>query len=133
VAIAVPADIVGKLLIVLILGGAGFTSYRAVPSGDFLPRAVASVVYMFNPFVYDRLAYGQLTVLAGYAVLPWVASSLRRQLLEPSLKSALVTAVAFALVGILDIHLALIAAVLAGILTLAHVALERKTWPTLLE
>ena len=126
-AMALPADIVGKLLIVLILGGAGFTSYQAVPSGDFLPRAVASVVYMFNPFVYDRLAYGQLTVLAGYAVLPLVASSVRRQLLEPNLRTALVTASALTLVGILDVHLALIAAVLAGVLSLVHLAIERRS------
>jgi hypothetical protein len=127
-ALALPADIVGKLLIVLILAGAGLTAYRAVPSGDFPPRAVASVVYMFNPFVYDRLAYGQLTVLAGYAVLPWVASSVRRQLVEPSLRTALVTASVLTLIGILDIHLALIAAVLAGVLTLAHLATQRWSW-----
>jgi hypothetical protein len=126
-AMALPADIVGKLLIVLILGVAGFTSYQTVQSADFLPRAVASVVYMFNPFVYDRLAYGQLTVLAGYAVLPWVASSVRRQLVEPGLRTALVTALVLALVGILDVHLALIAAVLAGVLTLAHVAIEPRS------
>ena len=119
------AEIVGKLLIFAILLVAGLAAYWAVPVGPFLPRAIASLVYVFNPFVYDRLAYGQLTVLAGYASLPLVALATRRLLIEPSPIRALVAGAVLAVVGILDIHVALIAAVLVALMTITHLAIGR--------
>jgi hypothetical protein len=130
-ALVLPTDLVGKLLIFAILVGAGFTAYRAVPIGGFLPRAVGSIAYLVNPFVYDRLAYGQLNVLAGYAAMPWVAQSMARLLAEPSAKRALVTAIAFALIAILDIHAALIATVLAVILLVAYLLMSKRSLPYL--
>ncbi len=81
---------------------------------------------MINPFVYDRLAYGQLTVLAGYAVLPFVALAVRRLILAPDVRRAAVAAGILALVGIVDIHLALIAAVLSGVLVATFLALDKQ-------
>ena len=40
--------------------------------GPFVARASAGVAYGWNPFVFDRLAVGQISVLAGYALLPWL-------------------------------------------------------------
>jgi hypothetical protein len=125
-AAALPADVVGKVLIVSIFLTAGLGAYFAVPAGPFIARAAAALVYMINPFVYDRLAYGQLTVLAGYAVVPFVAFALRRLILAPDVRRALVAAGMLALVGILDIHMALIAAVLSGVLVGTFLALERE-------
>ena len=125
-AAALPADVVGKVLIVSIFLTAGLGAYFAVPGGPFIARAAAALVYMINPFVYDRLAYGQLTVLAGYAVVPFVALAVRRLILAPDVRRALVAAGILALVGVLDIHMALIAAVLSGVLVGTFLALERE-------
>src|SRR2546428_11666135 len=121
-----PGDVVGKVFILATLFTAGLTAYLAIPTGGFVPRAVASLVYVINPFVYDRLAYGQIGVLAGYSVLPWIASATRGLLLEPTAKRAVLGAIPFVLVGILDVHVALISVVLAGSLVIAHVALEGR-------
>jgi hypothetical protein len=125
-AAALPADVVGKVLIVSIFLTAGLGAYFAVPGGPFIARAAAALVYMINPFVYDRLAYGQLTVLAGYAVVPFVALAVRRLILAPDVRRALVAAGILALVGVLDVHMALIAAVLSGVLVGTFLALERE-------
>jgi hypothetical protein len=125
-AVALPADVVGKVLIASIFLTAGLGAYFAVPGGSFIARAAAALVYMINPFVYDRLAYGQLTVLAGYAVVPFGALAMRRLILAPDVRRALVAAGMLALVGILDIHMALIAAVLSGVLVGTFLALEKE-------
>jgi hypothetical protein len=126
--LALPADLVGKALIVGVLGTAGITAYHALPIGGFAPRAAAALIYMVNPFVYDRLAYGQLTVLAGYAVLPLVASAIRQLMLEPGIRRALEAAAVLALIGILDVHVAIIAATLSGVLAATHLAIQGGSW-----
>jgi hypothetical protein len=41
--------------------------------GPWAARITAGVAYAWNPFVYDRVFVGQVSVLAGYALLPWIA------------------------------------------------------------
>jgi hypothetical protein len=125
-AAALPADVVGKLLIISIFLAAGLGAYYAVPAGPFIARTAAALVYMINPFVYGRLAYGQLTVLAGYAVLPFVALAVRRLILTPDMRRALFVAAAFAIVAVLDIHMALIAGVLSSVLVVTFAALNKQ-------
>lgn len=125
--LALNGELVGKAFIVLLLFFIGMVAYCAVPTGGFVARAASSLVYMVNPFVYDRLAYGQLTVLAGYAMLPWVANSTRQLVVEPIARRALVVALSFVVVGILDVHMALIALVVAASLVVTHVALHGRT------
>jgi hypothetical protein len=91
-----------------------------VPAGGFVPRAAGSLVYLFNPFVFGRLHYGQLFLLAGYAVLPWVTLRLRRLLVEPRVATALMAALSLAILGVLSIHLFLVAGVFAAVLALTY-------------
>ncbi len=116
----VSGEVTGKLFVCGLLFVAALTSYRAIPAGGFVPRATASIVYLVNPFVYGRLHYGQLFLLAGYAVLPWMAFRLRRLLVEPGVGTALVLAVSLVLLGIFSLHLFLVASALAGTLLLTH-------------
>ena len=74
------AEWTGKLFVLGMLFVAASTAYRAVPRGGFIPRSVAATVYLFNPFLFGRLHYGQLFLVAGYALLPWVANRSRRLL-----------------------------------------------------
>src|SRR2546425_1316937 len=77
IAYVVGAEWAGKLLVVGSLFGAAATAYSALPVGGFVPRAAAAAIYLLNPFVYGRLHYGQLFLVAVYALLPWMATRLR--------------------------------------------------------
>jgi hypothetical protein len=116
----------GKLFVLALLFGAVLFAFRAAPADGFVPRAVASTAYVFNPFVFGRLHYGQLFLLAGYALLPWVMIRLRELLRRPDLKASLLLALSLALVGIPSTHLFLIAVVLVATLLVAHVIASKK-------
>jgi hypothetical protein len=100
----VGAQVTAKALILSSLFVAALTAYRAVPVSSFVGRAMASLIYVVNPFVYDRLQYGQLFLIAGYAVLPWVAIAVWRLVSNPSLRSALSAALAIIVLSLLDVH-----------------------------
>jgi hypothetical protein len=136
---AIGGEATGKLFVFAILLSAPALAYRAVPAGGFLARATAATIYVVNPFVYGRLHYGQLFLLAGYAVLPWVASRLHRLLVEPNAGGAILAAISLALVGVLSIHVFFESFVLAGALVIVHlvgkkdrVAYVRRLVPALL-
>lgn len=114
-------EVTGKVFVIGLLFLAALTAYRAVPAGAFVARSMASTVYLINPFVYGRLHYGQLFLLAGYAVMPWVALRLRALLLGPGLWNALLAAISTTLLGILSLHLFLVAALLGAVLAVTHI------------
>jgi len=116
----VPAEIVGKLLIAGTLLVAALGAYRAMPGDGFVPRAVASLVYTVNPFVYGRLHYGQLFLLAAYAILPWLALRVRHFLAAPTPVRGLFVAAWLVLIGALDLHLFLAAFVLCGVMGIIY-------------
>jgi hypothetical protein len=47
--------------------------------GGWVVAGVAALAYSWNPFVFDRLYSGQVAVLLGYAVLPWLAAAVWRE------------------------------------------------------
>jgi hypothetical protein len=71
----VPADLVQKLLLIVVFVGAAAGVARLVPSHTTSSRAAAAVLYAWNPFVYERLVMGHWGLLVSYAALPWVAGA----------------------------------------------------------
>ncbi len=69
----VPGDLLQKVLLVggFVLGGVGAARLVAWATG--LGRASAVVLFLWNPWVHDRLAIGQWGVVVGYLLLPWTA------------------------------------------------------------
>ena len=119
----------GKVLVVAILFAAGALAYRAIPADSFAARAAAASLFVVNPFVYGRLHYGQLFLLAGYALLPWTATRLRALCASPSWINSLLLGVSVALVGVFTAHLVLVAAVMAVAVTAAYaVVADRRTF-----
>ena len=114
------AEATGKVLVLGILFTAALLASQAAPAKGFVPGTVAATIYVVNPFVYGRLHYGQLYLLAGYALLPWVARRLQILIRQPRLGAAIVSSVSLILLGILSLHLFLAAAVLAAALVIAH-------------
>jgi hypothetical protein len=101
----VSAEVTSKLVITLALLAAAVGAFRAVPGGGFVPRALASGLYVLNPFVYGRIHYGQLALIAGYSLLPWIAARLLGLMRQPRWPHALILAAELTLLGILDLHL----------------------------
>jgi len=80
-----PGDLLQKAILLgtLLLAGAGM--YRLVRLGLGVvgsgPALAAAVLYLWNPYVHERLAIGHWGLLLGYAALPWIvlaAGSVRR-------------------------------------------------------
>jgi hypothetical protein len=72
-AVALPAQIVQKLLLLAVFGLAAWGAARLVPSRHPLPRLAAAVFYTWNPYIAERLLLGHWALLLGYAGLPWAA------------------------------------------------------------
>jgi hypothetical protein len=114
----VPAEIMTKILIAVALFAAALGAFRALPIGGFVPRAIASVIYVINPFVYGRVHYGQLLLIAGYALLPWTTPCFLNLMREPRWPAAVILGLELTALGILDLHLL----IPAGLLLIAAVA-----------
>jgi hypothetical protein len=70
---AVGPEATGKILVFAILAGGALSAYRAVPTAFIAGRVAGATLFIVNPFVFGRLHHGQLFLLAGYALLPWLA------------------------------------------------------------
>jgi len=121
----VGGEATGKLFAFGLVFLAAWLAFRAVPTQDVFARAAGSALYVFNPFVFDRFHYGQLFLLAGYALLPWIAVRLRVLYRDPGPKTGLLAALSLWLVASFTIHLALVAAVLGAALLVAHLVAAR--------
>src|SRR5207245_10541354 len=73
----ISARATGELFVLTLVFVTALLAFRAVPAQGFVPRASGAAVYVLNPFVFGRMHYGQLFLLAGYPVLPCVAVWLR--------------------------------------------------------
>ena len=74
-----PGDLVQKLLLLAVFVVGGWGVGRLVPGR--LAAVVAAAVFVWNPYVLERLVIGHWGFLLGYAALPWVvvaADSARR-------------------------------------------------------
>jgi hypothetical protein len=109
------AEVATKILVLGSLFLAAFFSYRALPVGGFTVRACAATLYTVNPFVYGRIHYGQLPLVAAYSLLPLLLIGLRNVVLKPGVRPAVVIAIALSAIGSLDLHLLLPAGTLAVI------------------
>jgi hypothetical protein len=119
VSAALGAELTTKLVLIGALFLAALGSFRALPAPGFAARAVAATIFTVNPFVYGRIHYGQLLLIAGYSLLPWLAIALRRLVLQPALLSVLSVVMSLTLIGLLDLHLLIPAGLLAVTVVIA--------------
>jgi hypothetical protein len=90
----------------------------ALVGGPWAARITAGVAFAWNPFVYDRVYVGQVSVLAAYALLPWLAfAGLRIQ----RARGAVIVGLVFALAISCTVHDAWIGGVLVVAVAIARV------------
>lgn len=98
-----PGDLLQKLVLlgILVLAGLGVLRLARLVGELSTPAALAgAVLYVWNPYVFERLAIGHWGLLAGYATLPWVVAAaveVRRD--APRATGRLVLLLAVAAVG----------------------------------
>ena len=66
-------DILQKLVLVAVLSLAGYGASRLLRDRPGPVQAVAATVYLWNPYVAERLVLGHWALLVAYAALPWLA------------------------------------------------------------
>lgn len=103
----VPGDLLQKAILLgtLLFAGWGMLRLTATVDGVGQPaRLGGAVLYLWNPYVFERFAIGHWGLLVGYAALPWVLTSALavRRATSPALPAAfpgLVLGLAVAAVG----------------------------------
>ncbi len=70
--VVVPGDVLQKVFLVGLLVLAGGGAATVVRDSGLAGKLAATSLYVWNPFVYERLAMGHWALLCGYAALPWV-------------------------------------------------------------
>ena len=66
----VGGQVVQKVVLVGTFAGGAFAAARLVPARGTAARLAAGVLYVWNPFTYERLVFGHWALLLGYAILP---------------------------------------------------------------
>ena len=155
-----PSATIQKMLLFAILFLSGFGMHRLLRMAGPPPLAkvwqwgcyFGGVLYMINPFTYDRFMAGQFIVLLGYALVPFFAVSLIKFCNQPTKRSgawltgwiSLMAIVSLHALGLLVVLSAIVAAVTFtklhriavwrqsftkwGLLTLAGTALVNSYW-----
>lgn len=75
----VPGGLLQALVLLLALVLAGTGAARLVPSQSVVARLAATTLYVWNPFVAERLGIGHWPLLLTYAALPWLLVETRRR------------------------------------------------------
>lgn len=71
----VPGALLQRTVLVGIFVGAALGTSRLLRDFAVVPRTAGVVLFVWNPYVLERLAIGHWALLCGYAALPWVASA----------------------------------------------------------
>jgi hypothetical protein len=74
----VPGMVLQKLVLVAALVLAGVGARRLVPAESGVAQLAATSLYVWNPYVAERLGIGHWPLLLAYAALPWIFDAARR-------------------------------------------------------
>jgi hypothetical protein len=99
-------------LLVLTLAGSGFTMYYATKCLERNRKAsfVAGLIYMLNPWVYDRLVSGHILFLLAYLIFPLSFICFIRSFeSEMRVEYSIMSGVFLAIILVLQFHLAYLA------------------------
>lgn len=73
----VPAMLLQKVVLVGVLVAGGVGAAALIRDRPVFAQLAAVTLYVWNPFVAERLGIGHWPLLVAYAVLPWVAVAVR--------------------------------------------------------
>lgn len=73
-----PGDVLQKIVLLAALGLAGTGARRLVSDDSVSAQLAATSLYLWSPFVAERLGIGHWPLLLTYAALPWIYDAARR-------------------------------------------------------
>lgn len=116
-----------KIVLLLLFAGAGIGAHRLLASWP--PQSAGStwqysayaggILYVLNPFTYDRFMAGQWLILAGYAALPWALYAWQQCIRQPRPHTAVQAGLWLTAVGIASLHILVMAGAAIIIITAA--------------
>ncbi|MEU0093396.1 hypothetical protein [Kribbella sp. NPDC006257] len=116
------------LILIPLLAGLGMTAlWRELRLGGPLAGAAAATLYMWNPYVAERLRLGAWALLLGYAALPWLLRAALRVRRGEGWPGFLLAAAACALTA----SGGLIGLLLAALVLLWPGTTAKRGWPLL--
>ncbi|MCW2847570.1 MAG: hypothetical protein JWR90_1544 [Marmoricola sp.] len=74
-----PGDLVQKLVLLVALAVGGVGAGRLTAPSSAPSRVAGIALFLWNPWVYERLAIGQWGVVVGYLLLPWTVLAAERR------------------------------------------------------
>lgn len=126
-----PMDIVQNLLLYSIFFLGFLSIYRGIPVRSAPARLLAGLMYMVNPFTYDRLMAGHWRILLAYSLTPFVLRSFLRIYTSPSGRQLLRTGLLLTLVIAISAHHLLILGLLFLCLAPFFIRTMRELWYSL--
>ncbi len=94
-----------KILLVAIFTLTGFSMFAVLPRDlGIIPRVLAGIFYLVNPFVYQRFLAGHIGFLLGYAILPWAVFALFQAFRQSSNRHLVVAALWWTLATVFSVH-----------------------------
>ncbi len=73
--VLVPGCLLQRVILVAIIWAGVVGAARLVPSSRTAIKILAGVVYVWSPFLAERLLFGHWALLLAYAALPWLISA----------------------------------------------------------
>jgi hypothetical protein len=128
------APLTVKLLLSLTLLLPGVAMYRLARKHMATELAVlAGLIYMMNPWVYERFFSGQWLVMAGYGFLPIFISYIERVLASPTRRHVAKLTIVVALYPIISLHFAYVAFLFGSVYVIGwlwkhHARITRSMW-----
>ncbi len=101
----IPSYILQKMLLFLIFLLSGLGMYRLVlEEKHWAAKVFAGLLYMVNPFIYERLISGQWSLVLGYAFFPWIVKVMLDFFQTPSNFRTILLALGTAIIAALSFH-----------------------------
>lgn len=100
----IPNYVIQKVILITSLMIAGLGMYKLSPTKTFIGKMFAALLYMINPFTYERLVSGQWLLILGYALLPFVVSQTIGYFHNPTFFRLIILAVITTIVANTSLH-----------------------------
>lgn len=116
----------GALISALILSGWGM--FRFAPVKNTSAKMFAGLLYMINPFTYERLVSGQWFLILGYALLPFTLAQIEAFFKEMSLQTGVKLLILLLLLTNMSVHLTLVAGIFLLVYGVVFLFLHPESW-----
>ena len=105
----VPAALLQKAILVGMLGFAGMGMARLLKDIGGIGQLAGATLFVWNPFVAERLGLGQWPLLVAYAAVPWLIVTIRDRIGPAAVFSLAATALSPA-TGLMGLFIAMVGA-----------------------